>query len=163
MIVYLIRHGKSQRQSASGRDEDRALVQQGKRQAAWLGEQLDGSNGFLSPQILLVSGYVRAWQTAELIQVRTAGQLLTAPELEPGHDKGDVMRLVDHAVHEQTPNAIALVGHNPMMEYLICALTGQRSLDEIEMRTGTAAAIEIAPEAIALGAGKLVTKLRRDD
>src|SRR6185312_8166792 len=65
-----------------------------------------------SVDVVLSSPYVRAWQTAQILE-EIAGWPAPAecPVLEPAHDTRDV---IDYLTHQHA-GVVALVGHEPLL------------------------------------------------
>ena len=128
--LTLFRHAKTERDSTTGRDFDRKLIERGQQDAKRVGEEMRKlSLGF---DLVLSSPAARAAETAEL-----AG-------LEPRFDE----RIYDAASSElfaivQTADdkagRLAMVGHNPGFERLASRLIGQI----VEMPTGSLIEIDI--------------------
>jgi phosphohistidine phosphatase len=118
--LIVVRHAKSDWSVPVG-DRERPLAPRGRRQAPEAGRWIAAH---LQPDLAIVSPAARARQTWELM----AAELPAPPptRVEPaayafsGDDLLDlVSRLPDGAT------TVALVGHNPAVEELIEALTGQ--------------------------------------
>lgn len=155
MRLYLVRHGKAERDSPTGRDEDRPLNQRGERQATWLGETLARLPVGDRPSLIFASPAARARATAELIQRDLSIDLRFDDALRLGAGIDATWRLVTRIAEGNAP--VMLVGHNPTLEILVEALTGGNNC---EMRTGEAAAIE-TPEAGSLeGMCRLIGRMR---
>jgi phosphohistidine phosphatase len=109
--LILFRHGKTERESASGSDFDRALVARGRVQSEAMGRLLAVSGAV--PDLALVSSAVRAVQTFEAasgafpksrlkttrgLYLANAAQLLAAAEAEEAR----IVMLVAHnpGIHE---------------------------------------------------------------
>jgi len=127
--LTLFRHAKTERDSDSGRDFDRRLVERGERDSKRMGQEI-GNLG-LAFDLVLSSPAARAAETAEL-----AG-------LSPRFDQriydastGDLLTLAQQTSNEV--NRLAMVGHNPGFERLASKLLG----GDIEMPTGSM--VEIA-------------------
>ena len=127
--LTLFRHAKTERDSDSGRDFDRRLVERGERDSKRMGQEI-GNLG-LAFDLVLSSPAARAAETAEL-----AG-------LSPRFDQriydastGDLLTLTQQTSNEI--NRLAMVGHNPGFERLASKLLG----GDIEMPTGSM--VEIA-------------------
>lgn len=112
MKVWILRHGEAQPHAR--RDADRELTAHGR-------EQVLHSAAYLIDQPLdriLVSPYVRAQQTAELVRkaLGFTGDLITVPWLTPESDP-------KHAV-SQLPDSghVLLVSHQPFVGDLISLL-----------------------------------------
>lgn len=128
--LTLFRHAKTERDSDSGRDFDRRLIERGQSDAKRMGEEMRALG--LGFDLVLSSPAARAAETAEL-----AG-------LEPRFDE----RIYDAASSELFAIAqsadeelvrLAMVGHNPGFERLASRLIGQF----IEMPTGSLIEIEM--------------------
>lgn len=155
MRLYLVRHGKAERDSPTGRDEDRPLNQRGERQATWLGETLARLPMGDRPGLMYASPAVRARATAERIQRHLSIDLRFEDALRLGAGIEATWGLVTRLAEGTVP--VMIVGHNPTLEILVEALTGG---DDCEMRTGEAAVIE-TPEAGSLeGMCRLVGRMR---
>lgn len=157
--LYIVRHGKAQRESPSGRDRDRALKPRGQRQAQWLGDQfLALRPASARPSLILSSPFTRAIDTATIIRESLDCPLRTDPLLETGHDAGEA---ADLAARSIDAGAIALVGHNPQLEELLWLLATPGPGVDAPMRTGEAAILEFdAGAGLARRLGRLVSRLR---
>jgi len=127
--LTLFRHAKTERDSDSGRDFDRRLIERGQQDSRRMGQEI-GKLG-LPFDLVLSSPAARAAETAEL-----AG-------LSPRYDQriydastGDLLTLTQQTSNEI--NRLAMVGHNPGFERLASKLLG----GDIEMPTGSM--VEIA-------------------
>ena len=127
--LTLFRHAKTERDSDSGRDFDRRLIERGQQDSRRMGQEI-GKLG-LPFDLVLSSPAARAAETAEL-----AG-------LSPRYDQriydastGDLLTLAQQTSNEI--NRLAMVGHNPGFERLASKLLG----GDIEMPTGSM--VEIA-------------------
>lgn len=155
MRLFVVRHGKAERDAPSGRDEDRALRPRGERQASWLGHMLAASDE--PPEIILSSGLARALGTARLIQDRLGCRVQTERALETGHGCSEVLRLLA----ARTESSIAIVGHNPTLEELVGVLVrglGARAA----LRTGECAELDVDP-GHAAGSARLRRMLRLEE
>lgn len=138
MDLVIVRHGKAERDSFSGRDEDRKLTRRGERQALWLGEALSES-GFTGARVLS-SRAARAIRTAHLLAEGLMSPVEEAEGLMLGSQISDVLPLME--MHRSgTP--LVLVGHNPMVSQLASLLTHGVGFCELQLRTGSAAMIEL--------------------
>lgn len=138
MVLYVIRHGKAEPMSPSGRDRDRSLRPKGHRQAEHLGQQLDGAEA--RPTLIVTSTYRRAHQTAEQINTVLGVEFVSDTRLCVDEPVSLVIDLIgEHTDHD----ALCVVGHNPQLEYLCGALTNGVSGPPVRVRTGEAFAFEI--------------------
>jgi phosphohistidine phosphatase len=120
--LFLLRHAKSSWKDADLDDHDRPLNKRGKRDAPRMGVLLKDEN--LLPDFIVASSARRARKTAEHViqhsgyrgETRITGELYNA-----GRDQllAFVNTLPDAA------SRILLIGHNPGLEELLEALTGQ--------------------------------------
>jgi phosphohistidine phosphatase len=157
MRLWIVRHGKAEQSSPTGRDEDRPLMTRGRRQAEWLGETIAGKKR--RPELILSSGLARAIATAELIQQRLGCDLEVLKALETGHTASEVVDLLQQRFYT---NGLMIVGHNPTFGELVWILERGLPVQEAAMRTGEAVVFEFE-EAFGIGRGKLHKRLRMDD
>lgn len=128
--LTLFRHAKTERDSTSGRDFDRKLIQRGQEDSKRVGEEIRKLG--LEFDLTLSSPAARAAETAQL-----AG-------LDPRFDEriydaasSELLAIVK-AADDQTTR-LAMVGHNPGFERLASRLVGQI----VEMPTGSLIEIDI--------------------
>ncbi len=159
MRVYLIRHGKAERDAPTGRDDDRPLKPRGIRQATWLGEAIAKLKK--KPGVLLSSPIVRALDTGRILGQTLKLELDVRDELSTRHNVSDMLKLLMAKAEEHSPRAVAMVGHNPTLEIAASALLGGSS-SPIVLRTGEALVIDI-DDIAKLGSGTLHKRLRCDE
>jgi phosphohistidine phosphatase len=125
MDLFLIRHAKAADGSLYGEDSERPLTADGRAAATQVGAALHKHGvGF---DAILVSPFVRAVETAELVAVGISytGALEVSRLLEPGGDPPEIIsRLIAHRKEAR----VALVGHEPSMGRLLSALLGKHGL-----------------------------------
>ena len=155
--LYIVRHGKAERDSATGRDADRPLRPRGIHQATWLGERLATDDK--PPRIILSSPFVRALDTARILHQAVACPLEIFDQLAVGPDADRVVELI--RAHAQV-KALAVVGHNPQLSELAMALAEPSSDAPRELRTGEAFALDFKVD-VAPGQGRFRSSLRMDD
>lgn len=159
MRVYLIRHGKAERSSRSGRDEDRVLAPRGRRQAAWLADQLRDTPE--APGRILASPAARTTETAGILAEALGIPLDHRAEIGLAASPSDVVHLIATEAGLQT---LALVGHNPTLSVVASVLTrGHGGGGLIELRTGQAAVIDLIQPNDPLGNATLVSLLRLEE
>ncbi|RTL50815.1 MAG: histidine phosphatase family protein [Bradyrhizobiaceae bacterium] len=119
--LILLRHAKTERDSASGKDRDRCLDERGESDAVQIGAWL-AANGYL-PDVALVSTATRARQTWDRIspymphcRVKFLDDLYL-PEAS------QLFKIVQAAKGD--PETLLVVGHNPGMHELAWNLTGK--------------------------------------
>ncbi|MEO0511954.1 MAG: histidine phosphatase family protein [Planctomycetota bacterium] len=129
-MLHVIRHGKAERDSETGRDFDRPLAARGERQAAWLGSLLAGFSP--RPGRVLTSPAVRTRQTAE----RIALALHTEPEPAAWLSLETTLSAAAERVSMLEGPAV-LVGHEPTVSGIIELLvTGSPVRSGLTIRTG---------------------------
>ena len=113
--LSLLRHAKTERDSASGGDFDRALTDRGRQDAEAMGREL----GELGYDLVLASPAKRAVETAEALG-----------GVEPRYDEriynastGELLGIVQDAA--PGIGRLLLVGHNPGFEDLASLLAGE--------------------------------------
>ncbi len=163
MLLYLLRHGKAERLSATGADRDRALKGRGRRQATWIARAIaeGAGDGLARPHAILTSPVTRAIDTARLVAEVLELKPRVAPDLEVGLDVERAVELVERlaaGASEVQPCAM-LVGHNPQLSELVVALTARTQDD---LRTGEAALIDLGDDWPG-GPARLVQRLRMPD
>lgn len=162
MRLYLIRHGKAERDSASGRDEDRQLAPRGERQAVWLGNQLRLADS--PPARIMASPAARAARTATLIAESLGLQAETSDAIGLGTRPSWVVSLIAEvaATDGAVPAAsLAIVGHNPTLSVVAETLIGGvGNAAQINLRTGEAAVLDLQEPANPIGSSTLVGLLR---
>jgi phosphohistidine phosphatase len=133
VILYFLRHGKAEPQTAAG-DEARQLTDAGVaalRAAAPLWRRLN-----LRPDAVISSPLARAMRTAELVCEAVGGTPIPDDRLRPGASWGDLARAM--AAHAEA-RRVMLVGHEPDLSSAIIELTGAAS---VRMRAGGMACLE---------------------
>lgn len=143
MRVYLMRHGEAESPERYERDEDRPLSAAGREKlgasAALWSEQLAKEEP--APALWLVSPLVRAVQTFEITVAGLGG--LGATPLQISRllvPEGRISSLVD-LLEQQGEEAVALVGHQPLMGGLAAFLLGWSSVPA-QLQPGAILAID---------------------
>jgi len=137
MTIWIIRHGKAQRDSPTGTDADRELKPRGHRQGAYLGAEFVSRED--APGRLIASPLVRAQQTARAVADVTLQEIETHDALESGRGPLAVLHLIEEL---GAGESYALFGHNPELSQVVCALGGSGVLEDDWLRTGQAVALE---------------------
>lgn len=153
MLVWIVRHGKAEATSVSGRDDDRLLAGRGERQADWLGKQIARRKD--GPSRVVSSPIVRAIETARRINAALKAPLETAAGLETGRPISTALALMKE--HDGA-GPLMLVGHNPQLGKLVGTLVGGHGA-EAEMKTGQAVLLDVDRES-PLGTAKEIAVLR---
>jgi len=137
--LLLLRHAKSSWDDASLSDFDRPLNERGNRTAPVMGSWLRKKK--LKPDLVLSSPAVRARQTTQIV-CEAAGWAGPVQYDERVYE-APVQRLLSIVSQiENEVNLTMMVGHNPGLEELVEALTGE----SCRMPTGAVALIELNVE-----------------
>ena len=127
--LLLLRHAKTENDTASGRDQDRRLDDRGRSDAAEIGGWIGGHPPF--PDAVLVSPAARARQTWEIaweaMKDLAPKHLVPRPRVELlpelyGADPAQLLETIRGA-SVTDPARLMVVGHNPGMHELALALT----------------------------------------
>jgi phosphohistidine phosphatase len=121
--LLLLRHAKSSWADPGLDDHQRPLNQRGRRDAPRMGDLVRELR--LPPDIIISSDAVRARLTAEAVAetTRYAGKILLDPRLYLASP--DSIVAVLQTVPDAKAQTVMIVGHNPGLEGLIAALTGE--------------------------------------
>ncbi|MEM7754114.1 MAG: histidine phosphatase family protein [Planctomycetota bacterium] len=157
MRVYIVRHGKAEPVSETGRDFDRRLAERGVRQAAFIADTLGASTS--PPTSVVSSDAERAHSTAQPLVERLGCDAQIDRRLrvdEPASRALDVIQA------HRNNGTLCIVGHNPQLAEVIGVLTGGVAAHEVRLRTGEAWEIDIDVES-PIGSGRLIGVHRLDD
>ena len=159
MRLYLIRHGKAERGSHSGRDDDRELAPRGHRQAEWLGAVLRKDDS--PPDRIIASPAARAARTAGLIAETLGLGVESNDAIGLRTTPSGVLALIQGS---SDGKALALVGHNPTLSDLASVLVhGVAARGQIGLRTGQAAVLDLDQPSDPIGTATLLDLLRLED
>lgn len=125
--LILLRHAKTERESASGLDRDRHLDARGRKDAPAVGRYL--AEHKLVPDLALISPATRTRETWELV----AATLEPAPAVDIigglyGADASELLQIVREAPGRaggKDPKNIMVVAHNPGLHELSLELIGK--------------------------------------
>jgi phosphohistidine phosphatase len=150
--LILLRHGKAETDSPTGRDFDRTLTGRGRRDAALVARALDEAG--LRPDLVLVSPAARAAETWQAIaQVFPQAQVEETPALY--ETTPDEILALARSEGEKAAT-VMVVGHNPSLGQLAAWLAHETPPGEARARiaqgfpTGAAAAIDFRSPAFDL-------------
>ncbi len=121
--LILLRHGKAERDSASGDDFDRKLTERGVRESAAMAATLADLG--LIPDLVLVSPAARTrgtWAAAEGAFPQAASRI----EQSLYHAEERVVRQLAESAG-QSSKAVMIVGHNPGLQELTIRLLAEGS------------------------------------
>ncbi|MBB2496255.1 phosphohistidine phosphatase SixA [Aquipseudomonas ullengensis] len=134
MKLWLLRHGEAAAQARS--DAERALTAHGRAEVRQSAERLRGA----ALQQILVSPYLRAQQTAELVREVLGLDLpLTTLEwLTPDDSPREVANQLDHFVVDE----LLIVSHNPLLGALAGLLVHGHLQLPFPLRTASLVGLE---------------------
>ena len=144
MRLLVVRHAIAEDREAFARshkdDSTRPLTPDGRRkmERAALGLKE------LVPEldVLAASPYKRAIETAEIIAAAYGGlSVERVPDLAPG---AGVDRVVSWLADRHARGSVAVVGHEPDLGQLVCALLASTNGPFLELRKGAACLLELA-------------------
>ena len=120
MEILLIRHGQAVDEAPGLGDAGRWLTAKGRKVSRKVARWVAKSDK-RRPATIWTSPLVRAVQTAEILaaEVGYKGELRCLAQLSPGHDPGDLIKLLGAETHE---GPLALVGHEPSLSLIANAL-----------------------------------------
>ncbi len=132
--IYLVRHGKAERQHAHG-DAARRLSPDGRARFHKLLEEAGPQLRILR---ILTSPFARTRQTADLLAAAVHAPVEEVEELAAGRSTGrELLRLARGA-----GDGTAVVGHNPETAEAIAIAAGHTE----EVKPGTVAAVDLFPD-----------------
>ncbi len=138
MEIWLLRHAAAEDRSASGRDADRTLTEDGHKRAREVAKGLAA----LEPgiELVLTSPYARARQTAEPAAraLGLSSKLRETRALEPESDPDDILA----ELKSEGVGSVLLVGHEPHMGGLLGRLVAGRPGLVIPMKKAAVARLE---------------------
>lgn len=154
MELLLIRHAEAARPAAPGADHDetRALTPLGVEKSRRAAAALNKLN--VHVDALLVSPYLRAMQTAQIITdgLTHTPQLRSTEALRPGATADKLVKEIRRAAELGT---VALCGHEPDLSKLATRLLGGDGSPSLLFHTGSIASLQLD-----LGAKPLAGSLR---
>lgn len=126
--LLLLRHAKAGWAAPGMRDFDRPLDESGWRDAEAIGAAMASAGH--APDLVLCSSAVRARQTLEAAQKTLAAGRVTFSDGLYATDAGGYLEIIQQVNGADT---VLVVGHNPMMEDLGMALSGNGAPDANDM------------------------------
>jgi len=121
MEIYLLRHAIAEERSASGRDADRQLTEEGRQKLRKVMKRAAGAG--VEPSLILSSPLIRAVQTAEIAAefLKYAGKIVKVDSLTPDSSPREVWEEIRTRKDEP---AILLAGHEPLYSATTAYLLG---------------------------------------
>lgn len=140
--LILLRHAHAESQSGDGSDADRALSEEGRREAQAAGRWLKEQG--LAPDRVLVSPSRRTRETLDLV----LAELGDAPRVEePGIYEASPGELAGLADRNRDATRLLMVGHNPGFEQLAALMHSGQSGDYRGMPPGGIAVLSLPADA----------------
>jgi phosphohistidine phosphatase len=121
MELYLLRHGIAEDNAASGRDQDRALTDEGRHKLRRVLKRAAAAG--VSPSLVVSSPYQRAIETAEIAaaELKYKGEILRVGSLTPDSSPPSVWSEIRE--HRDEPSLL-LAGHEPLFSATAALLLG---------------------------------------
>lgn len=149
-IWVVLRHAKAESEGPDGRDFSRRLTADGERDAAAAADWLAGKVG-AQPVRLISSPAQRALSTAQIVNSKVAGTLITDPRIYEA-TPGTLLEVLND--HDGDGIAV-LIGHNPGLEQLVALLCEGRTGEFRGMTTAGIAWVEVPKGEVEPGQGSL--------
>lgn len=145
VTLYVVRHGHAEMHAPS--DPERPLSETGQAEAKKAAQLLKG----VHPDLILVSPYLRAQQTAKILirEANLATKITTEKQITPDDNPVKVAELLA----EQSAGTLVVVSHNPLVSALVSWLVEGHFQGHYAMGTASVACIEL--EVISPGQGHL--------
>src|SRR6476620_7663922 len=121
MQIYLLRHGVAEDRSATGRDADRRLTDEGRAKLRRVLERAHQAG--VRPSLILSSPYRRALETAEIAarELGYEGKIVRTPALIPDSSPQHVW---DAIREHRNESAVLVAGHEPLFSATVAFLVG---------------------------------------
>lgn len=148
MIVYFLRHASAgQSKNDPGKDEKRALDEDGIAQCGYIGRALAALD--VHVDVIVSSPLKRASQTASLVgnEMGHEGKLVIDRALLPDASFQSFRELLSRHSKQE---AILVVGHNPSLSEFLGKLIGDGVEAYVELKKGAVARVEVDRKMAAL-------------
>ncbi len=139
MEIYLLRHGIAEDRSASGRDADRRLTDDGRAKLRRVLERAHQAG--VRPSLILSSPLRRALETAEIAahELGYEGKIMRIAALTPDSSPQQLWE----AIREQRSEAaVLLAGHEPLFSSTVAYLLGS-TREMVHFRKGALVRIDV--------------------
>ncbi len=149
--LYIMRHGEAQMHARD--DAARELTEWGRRQVVNVSQSMKE----LKPRRLLVSPYVRAQQTAQIVvdQLGIEPSWDTCDQIIPNADPRAVVSLLDQQVEQhQGKQPLLMVSHNPLVSALSGLLLAGSLQQGLPFVTASVARLDF--QVFGMGMGELI-------
>jgi phosphohistidine phosphatase len=139
MELYLLRHGIAEDRASTGRDQDRALTEEGRQKLHRVLKR--AASAGVSPSLIISSPYKRALETAEIAasELKYEGKILRSGTLIPDSSPPSVWSEVRE--HRSEPS-ILLAGHEPLFSSTVAWLLGSTQ-EMVEFKKGALVRIDV--------------------
>jgi phosphohistidine phosphatase len=134
MDLYIMRHGIAKEASASGRDRDRVLTEEGIDRTRETGKALRKLG--IEFDAILSSPFARAWQTAELVAIELNSKKTMRPLDALGAESTAASAARILAAETARSSSALVVGHEPILSELISLLLSGSAGLAIAMKKG---------------------------
>lgn len=157
--LFIIRHAKAEDRNVETWPDDtaRPLTRVGAREFERVAKRLRR----WQPEVdlVLASGWTRAWQTAAILRARAKWPKPAQTKLLETTDPASIPGILQFLAEQPQQAKLALVGHEPVLGMLVTQLCGSGGV-AVVMRKGAVAWLEGDPGSMAL-AGLLVPAMLR--
>ena len=139
MELYFLRHGIAEDHSATGRDQDRRLTEEGREKLRRVLKRAAAAG--VEPSLILSSPYKRAVETAEIAasELHYKGDILRVGSLTPDSSPPSVWSEIRE--HRDQPS-ILLAGHEPLFSSTVAWLLGS-TREMVEFKKAALVRIDI--------------------
>ncbi|MGE5648039.1 MAG: phosphohistidine phosphatase SixA [Acidobacteriota bacterium] len=139
MDIYILRHGIAEPHAQDGRDETRALTEDGRTKLRAVLERARAAKA--APSLILTSPYVRAVQTAEIAakELGYKKRIVKSDALAPDSSPEAVWAEIRSHAKEK---ALLVAGHEPLLSATVSFLVGS-GRTVVELKKGALARISI--------------------
>jgi phosphohistidine phosphatase len=139
MEIYLLRHGIAEDRSATGKDADRRLTDEGRAKLRRVLER--AHQGGVRPSLILSSPLRRALETAEIAarELGYEGKIGRIAALTPESSPQQVWEAIRE--HRSEP-AVLLAGHEPLFSLTVAYLLGS-TREMVHFRKGALVRIDV--------------------
>ncbi len=140
MEIYLLRHGIAEDRSASGRDADRRLTEEGRAKLRSVLERAHSAG--VTPSLILSSPLRRAIETAEIAarELGYEGKIVRAAALEPDSSPKQVW---DEIRKHTDETAVLIAGHEPLFSATVAWMLGS-TREMVHFRKGALVRLDVA-------------------
>ncbi len=139
MEIYLLRHGIAEDGSATGRDADRRLTDEGRAKLRRVLERAHQAG--VRPSLILTSPLRRALETAEIAshELGYDGKIVRIAALTPESSPQQVWEAIRERREE---TAVLLAGHEPLFSATVAYLLGS-AREMVHFRKGALVRIDV--------------------